>query len=209
MRLEDVAGYAIQAGLDGERAAIAVAITVPESSSDPRKHYVTPREDSRGLWQINVKAHPEYANQNLYDPAVNAHAMAAISKNGQDFRPWTGYTTGRYLLYLPSARAAVSKVKILKPGELPPNVLAPGLGPGLGAGIANPPSGNPVVDALQPLQKLVGLISAGGHWLGDRHNIIRVLLVVGGTVMAVSGTASLTRPAVAPVLSAAKKIGVA
>lgn len=47
-----------------------------ESGGDPYARAVTPREDSRGLFQINVVAHPQYATTNLYDPAVNAEIAA-------------------------------------------------------------------------------------------------------------------------------------
>lgn len=40
-------------------------------------------EDSRGLWQINVKAWPQWANWNLFDPTVNAYcAYQVFTKQG-------------------------------------------------------------------------------------------------------------------------------
>jgi hypothetical protein len=46
-------------------------------------------EDSRGIWQINVDAHPQYKNVNLYDPAINAQAAYAVYlEAGSSFRPW-------------------------------------------------------------------------------------------------------------------------
>jgi hypothetical protein len=40
----------------------------------------TDREDSRGLWQVNVsgKAHPELVTYNLFDPQINAYWAAKI-----------------------------------------------------------------------------------------------------------------------------------
>jgi len=48
----------------------------------------TQGEDSRGLWQINVKAHPRYALWNLFDPQVNALAAYEIWLNAGSWRPW-------------------------------------------------------------------------------------------------------------------------
>lgn len=43
-----------------------------ESGGNPGSHADTTSEDSRGLFQINIKAHPQWANTNLYDPETNA-----------------------------------------------------------------------------------------------------------------------------------------
>jgi len=43
-----------------------------ESGGNPKARAVTQYEDSRGLFQINVLANPQYATSNLYDPEVNA-----------------------------------------------------------------------------------------------------------------------------------------
>jgi len=45
-------------------------------------------EDSRGLWQINVQAHPRYTGWNLFDPQVNALAAYEIWLNAGSWRPW-------------------------------------------------------------------------------------------------------------------------
>lgn len=46
-----------------------------ESGGNPQAHSPG-NEDSRGLFQINLGAHPEYKNLNLYDPVVNATVAA-------------------------------------------------------------------------------------------------------------------------------------
>lgn len=43
-----------------------------ESGGDPNSHADTSTEDSRGLFQINIKANPQWAGTDLYDPATNA-----------------------------------------------------------------------------------------------------------------------------------------
>ena len=45
-------------------------------------------EDSRGLWQINVRAHPNYAGMNLFDPQVNAWCAYQIWLDAGGWRPW-------------------------------------------------------------------------------------------------------------------------
>lgn len=42
----------------------------PNNWNDPSKN--GGREDSRGLFQINIMANPQYANKDLFDPEVNA-----------------------------------------------------------------------------------------------------------------------------------------
>jgi hypothetical protein len=46
-----------------------------ESGGNPNAHN-NKGEDSRGLFQINVNAHPQWKNTNLFDPAINATIAA-------------------------------------------------------------------------------------------------------------------------------------
>ena len=45
-------------------------------------------EDSRGLWQVNVQAHPEYERLNLFDPQINAWCAYQIWIQARNWRPW-------------------------------------------------------------------------------------------------------------------------
>ncbi len=47
-------------------------ILMSESGGNPNARALSTTEDSRGLFQINSAVHPQYANNNLYDPEVNA-----------------------------------------------------------------------------------------------------------------------------------------
>lgn len=94
-----------QAGLADGPAQTAAAIAMAESGGNPNSHNSTPPDDSYGLWQINMLGalgparrtlYQLKANTDLYDPATNARVMSAISKQGQDFKPWTTYTSGAY-----------------------------------------------------------------------------------------------------------------
>jgi hypothetical protein len=59
---------------------------------------------SIGLWQINLRAHPEYTEDELHDPQTNANAAFAIYQQaGDSFTPWTTFNTGAYSEYLDRA----------------------------------------------------------------------------------------------------------
>ena len=61
----------------------------------------TSGEDSKGLWQINLNAHPEFLSWNLYDPQSNAFAAYQIYlKAGNSFRDWTCATKLGLLILL-------------------------------------------------------------------------------------------------------------
>src|SRR4029079_8677300 len=67
-------------------------------------------EDSRGLWQINGKAHPDFLTKyNLYDPLDNARGAFEISHRGDEVSPWTtthGGLSSRYVRFKEDAQAA-------------------------------------------------------------------------------------------------------
>src|SRR5579883_909606 len=85
-------------------APTAAAICAAESGGDPNARCLNCAgvvEDSRGLWQINVAtgANPQYAGWDLYDPATNARAALALSRNGDDWSDWSTYRSGTYQAY--------------------------------------------------------------------------------------------------------------
>lgn len=45
-------------------------------------------EDSRGLWQLNLRAHPQFAAWNLFDPQINAYFAYHLWAT-QGWGPWT------------------------------------------------------------------------------------------------------------------------
>jgi soluble lytic murein transglycosylase-like protein len=103
-----IAVLAANAGFSGEDLAIAIAVALSESSGNPSAYNPetasgNPQgKGSYGLWQINLNAHPEFAGQNLYDPATNANAAFSVySQAGGSFRPWTTYQNGAYKSNLP------------------------------------------------------------------------------------------------------------
>jgi hypothetical protein len=51
-------------------------IMLTESNGNPYTSVANANEVSKGLFQINVKAHPQYADLDLFDPVVNAGIAA-------------------------------------------------------------------------------------------------------------------------------------
>jgi hypothetical protein len=79
---------------------LAAAIAMAESGGVPNALTITDRENSVGLWQINLKAHPHYTRAAMIVPDNNAVAAFTISKGGTDWRPWSVYTSGKYKQFL-------------------------------------------------------------------------------------------------------------
>lgn len=100
--------FARMAGFSPDQATTMTAVALAESRGNSRAHNPV-GEDSRGLWQINVRAHKDLAGTNLYDPVENARAAFRISRNGQDISPWTtthGGTKAKYMAYRTEAEGA-------------------------------------------------------------------------------------------------------
>lgn len=101
---DQIAAVAAGAGFTGDALITAVAVALAESSGNTRARFATTREDSRGLWQINTKAHPNWSPERLYEPGYNAAAAYSISAGGTSWSPWSAYTSGRYRTHLDTAR---------------------------------------------------------------------------------------------------------
>jgi hypothetical protein len=100
-----IAGLARQAGLTGQAITIASAIAMAESGGDTNAinpgHAGDP-EYSVGLWQVNIRAHPQYTKASMQDPVQNAQAMASISSMGTNWNPWGAYTNRSYTAFMGS-----------------------------------------------------------------------------------------------------------
>lgn len=142
----EVATEAWRAGFRGHDLVVATAITQPESGRDTNSRYVSPYEDSRGLWQINTYAHPNFDKNRLYERGYNANAAYQVYRNANfGFRPWTTYTSGKYLPFMGAAQNAVNALQ------------SGGRDPGEGAGPF--PGGGESSDELA-----VPEIEAGWNW---------------------------------------------
>ena len=112
---ERIYAYARGAHFDPEESVIATAIALAESSGRPRAHNPNPPDDSYCLMQVNMlgplgparrATYHLRANTDLYDPATCMRVAYGISAGGSDWSPWTTYTRGTYLRFLPTARRA-------------------------------------------------------------------------------------------------------
>jgi hypothetical protein len=86
---------------------VAFATARAESNGNPTACNVTNKEQSYGLWQINVNAHPQYDKDFLLEPENNAKAAAYISNDGCNWKPWTQYCNGEYKNYIDNAKVAL------------------------------------------------------------------------------------------------------
>jgi cell wall-associated NlpC family hydrolase len=101
------------AGFSPDQAVTMTAIALAESGGNPGAH--NPHgEDSRGLWQINMRAHsgaPWAQGLDLYDPYDNAVAAFHVSQEGGDISPWTvthASRGSRYVSFADEARQAAA-----------------------------------------------------------------------------------------------------
>lgn len=109
-----VVSYAVSGGFLGSECRIAVAVAKAESGWNTDARLNTSAEDSRGLWQINWKAHPNFSGSQLYDPTYNAQAAWTVYGNaGHRWTPWTTYTRGTYERFLGDADTAIAKYRSL------------------------------------------------------------------------------------------------
>lgn len=135
---DQVAAVALKAGFPPGPAAIATAITMPESSRDSTivqkgQPYAT---TGWGLWQITPgNSEPQFGiDERLLIPLNNGHAAVAKWRGDHGFGPWTTYVDGAYRAWLPQAEAAVEHVAKLPPKQLEQLVKDAGAGgaaPGL------------------------------------------------------------------------------
>jgi hypothetical protein len=178
------------AGFGPASAVVMTMISLAESNGgDPNAHchncFPGITEDSRGLWQINVDAHPDMAGWNLYDPKTNARAAYSVSSGGKNFTPWSTYTNGAYL----SHSSEVYRSLGITAGAQPP-ASAPGGVPSGGAGLADSSSdGSSIQSAglgvLNPLGLFGGLKSSVAQDVGKVA--ITGSFVLAGIALAVAG----------------------
>jgi|SRR3954463_10666006 hypothetical protein len=151
-----IAAFAKQAGVKGDNLAIAVAVALAESNGDTEAYNPVPPDNSYGLWQINLfgKLAAERKKQfgfktpfELFNPALNAKAMYAISNGGVNWKPWTTYTSGKYRVYLPRGKVAAANAGVPQ-GQYP---FLPD----------NPDDGGGTLDNLS---KAVGTLSDANTW---------------------------------------------
>jgi hypothetical protein len=198
-----IQAYAQSAGLSPDRARVAAAVAMAESSGNTNAHNPVPPDDSYGLWQINMRPEaggPERrrklgitSNTALYDPATNARAMAMISNNGGNFSPWSTYTTPdpkkSYKRYMNGAGDT---------GSVNPALDMPDLLPDIGS--------IPGLEPLVGLTAMAELATAAAEWIGNPRNWVRAVQVITGGILVGVGIAVMTRGTWQPAVQAGKKV---
>lgn len=103
-----IATLARNAGFTGKDVDIAVAVALAESGGDPSAHNPVGKDNSYGLWQINMlgamgpdrrKRLGIASNTALFDPTTNARAAYMVWKS-QGWAGWTTYTRGTYKKFM-------------------------------------------------------------------------------------------------------------
>ncbi|HEX4223287.1 MAG TPA: hypothetical protein VHZ97_13050 [Pseudonocardiaceae bacterium] len=120
---QQVAQYAYDAGFRGDSLTTATAVALAESHGDSGQVGDVGLQNgtwgpSVGLWQIRSlnPGHGTAAEQaqrdqtaNL-DPATNAQNAYSISQQGNNFNPWSTYTSGAYQQFNNRASTAAAQV---------------------------------------------------------------------------------------------------
>lgn len=114
---EQVYAAARGAGASHQEAITLTAIAKGESGWRTEAHNPVGRDNSYGLWQINMlgtmganrrKQFGLSSNEQLFDPRRNAAAALAILRS-QGWKAWSVYSKGIYKQYMPAATAAGTK----------------------------------------------------------------------------------------------------
>lgn len=196
-----IAQHAYNAGFRGKALPLAVAVAMGESGGK-----TDARGDggwSIGLWQIYRKAHPQYSEAYLLDPANNAKAAFEVYNSaGQRFTPWTIYKNGVYLLYMSTAEVAAQRVDP-KGGLLAAPAQA-------GTHLPDVSGAPSIVDTAKAIGSGVGLAAKAGTWLSNPQNITRIVYVMVGGLLVVGALVMLAAPVVlnlagGPTVKLAKK----
>lgn len=116
-----------KAGFAPDTAVTAAAIALAESGGRPNAigdiNNPVPGASSVGLWQINYQ--PAWNKVTYRDPTANldplhnAQSAFAISNGGTNFKPWTTFTKGIYLRFIPTVQAAIAHKPPVPPPPLP------------------------------------------------------------------------------------------
>lgn len=111
---DEIAAVTRQAGWEPGPAAIAVSITMPESSRDDAavqagQPYAT---TGWGLWQITPgDSEPQFGiDQAMLNPLNNARAALAKYDGAGGFSPWTTWEHGLNVPYIGDGEAAVAYI---------------------------------------------------------------------------------------------------
>jgi hypothetical protein len=137
-----------------------------------------------------VNVHP-YTKTQMQDPAQNAAAAWKISSGGTNWKPWSAYTNGSYLLYMTSARTATRARTSDNAGADP--------------SIASDAFDDISDDFMDGIQGITYPITATKEWLSDRNNIFRIVKVLAGGAIAILGLKLIVKQPIQTVIKEIKK----
>lgn len=171
-----IRAYAAAAGAPDPDTAAAVAMAETGGTGNTNSHNAIPPDNSYGLWQINMlgsmgpdrrKKLGITTNTQLYDPAVNAHAMMMVSGGGTNFSPWTTYKSGAYKKYL---KGAVSTG---------------------GSGTTTAVDANAITslpgEVVSGVEGTTKVVVDAANWVVNPSNWLRVLYVIAGAAVVLVG----------------------
>jgi hypothetical protein len=185
----EIAQVARAAGFGKDESTLATAVAVAMAESSGRTKAVSPTGCCHGLWQINVNVHP-YTKTQMQDPAQNAAAAWKISNSGTNWKPWSAYNNGAYLMYLTQAKSA-SKAPTSGSGANPSISIG-------GQEVDMPDLTGSIEDFMYP-------ITATKEWLSDRNNIFRIVKVLAGGAIAILGLKLIVKQPIQTVIKEIKK----
>lgn len=188
---EQVAAAAYIAGFRGNVLAQAVQVAWAESSWNPQ----AANSCCKGLWQINVQAHPGMA-ANVFDPVQNAkyawqiyRAAGGWCSSGKppNCNPWQGYGNSRYHEANQKSIAAVGSLMLdIQKGKTPQQILGSASQDSYGK-VPAPVGSGVAGDVAGPLGGIIESINRLGTWWTSPDNLWRVLKVVGGVAVVLVG----------------------
>jgi hypothetical protein len=173
-----IAAVASKAGFGANEDMLTTAVAVALAESSGRTKAVSPTGCCHGLWQINTEVHP-YSKSQMQDPAQNAAAAWKISNGGTNWKPWSAYTNGSYLLYKTTARRAAKS-----PGDILIDEL-----------------GDDIPDFTDATQSLSDI----RDWISDRNNIFRIVKVISGGLIVAVGVNMIMKAPVQMVIKEVKQ----
>jgi hypothetical protein len=185
-----IAQVASAAGFGKDESTLTTAVAVALAESSGRTKAVSPTGCCHGLWQINVNVHP-YTKTQMQDPAQNAAAAWKISNGGTNWKPWSAYTNGSYLLYMTSARTA-SRARTSDNAGADPS-------------IASDAFDDISDDFMDGIQGITYPLTATKEWLSDRNNIFRIVKVLAGGAIAILGLKLIVKQPIQTVIKEIKK----
>lgn len=181
----DIAGYAYTAGLrNPAKLAMAIAIAEAESGGNPNAHNTKGKDDSYGVWQINMKAHTTgelgiTSATALFDPVTNAKAMVKISNSGANWGPWSTYPL-LAAAFLPPATAAAAAF-LANPSIAGQYIDAGASAVSDATGVGALAQG--FTEAVQAPLKIMDWLSKPGTWTRIALFMLGGTLIIGGALL--------------------------